>query len=70
MTGDELRRFGISHHVSIAHLLRGNGGERRREYLGGTVRTCSWTTSGRRRPMDRYEEESKKIEDDYQGVAV
>lgn len=33
MTGDELRRFGISHHVSIAHLLRGKTGERRREYL-------------------------------------
>lgn len=33
MTGDELRRFGISHHVSIAHLLLGKTGERRREYL-------------------------------------
>tara|TARA_R100000329_G_scaffold129307_2_gene108234 strand:- start:603 stop:1487 length:885 start_codon:yes stop_codon:yes gene_type:complete len=33
MTGDELRRFGISHHVSIAHLLKGNTGERRRGYL-------------------------------------
>lgn len=33
MTGDELRRFGISHQVSIAHLLKGKTGERRREYL-------------------------------------
>ena len=33
MTGAELDRFGISHHVSIAHLLKGNTGERRRGYL-------------------------------------
>jgi len=33
MTGDELHRFGISHHVSIAHLLKGRAGDRRREYL-------------------------------------
>lgn len=33
MKGAELDRFGISHHVSIAHLLKGNTGERRREYL-------------------------------------
>ncbi len=33
MTGGELDRFGISHHVSIAHLLKGRAGQRRREYL-------------------------------------
>jgi hypothetical protein len=33
MTGAELDRFGISHHVSISHLLKGWAGQRRREYL-------------------------------------
>lgn len=33
MTGAELSKLGISHYGSIAHLLKGNTGQRRREYL-------------------------------------